>query len=220
MKISTKCLGLAAMVVLYSPTMSANSISVETGAGLGGTTYALKCTPDGGTDKAFVESDHPTAETTFSAEFRILAETDFRNDFDLNRVMEIAVAFGNNVPSRNLVFGVQRAANNPNNFRLWAYARNNDTGKLFPYVVFNFTPDTDTLVKVEWQAASGPSTDDGIIRIYKNGNLISQRTDIPGYGHDIERIRFGLPTGSPNTGTTGAGSLYIDEVVLLRTITP
>jgi len=216
-----KYLGLVAVALLVVPVAGANSIDASIpGTGLGGTNHALKCLPDGLDDKAFVEADEPTAETIFSVEFRILVETALRDDMELLRVMDIAVAFGNNVPSRNLKFGFQRAKYNPVNHRFRVYARNNDTGKLRPYVVFNFAPGTDTLVKIEWQAASAPGANDGIVRVYKNGTLKSERTDIPSDGQDVERIRFGLPVGSVNTGATGAGSFYLDEFVLTRTISP
>jgi hypothetical protein len=216
-----KHLGLMAAALLIAQIAAgANTINVAPGTGLGGTTYALRCVPDNGTDRAYVQSDEPTAETVFRVEFRILAEIALRDDLDFNRVLTLGVAFGNNVPSRNLLIGIQRAALNPNNFRFWVYARNNNTGRLFPYVVFNFTPSTDNRAMVEWVAGTSPGSDDGIVRVYKNGNMISERTDIPGDGQDIERIRFGLPVGSANTGTTGAGGVLLDEFAMFRTLAP
>lgn len=206
---------LAALSLMTVAPALANSIQVVgPGQGLGGTGYSLLVTADGGTDKAYVETTTPSEEQVFRAEFRLLITSGL--NLDVGKVLEISIAFGTNVPSRNLKIGIQKIANG--NYRVWGYARNNATGLLFPYVVFNMVPDADTQVGIEWQVASA-ADNDGIVRLYKNGVLRSERTDVASFGNNIDRIRFGAPIGSAATGAAG-GTYTIDEVALFRSLTP
>lgn len=208
-----KLITLFAVLALAAPAAFANSITVVgPGQGLGGTDYSLEVVADSGSDRAYVETSAPAEETVFRTQFRIRIDSSL--NLDVGKVLDISVLFGTNVPARNAKFSIQKLANG--NYRLWAFAANNDTGKLFPYVVFNVAVDVDTLVDFEWQEATA-ADNDGIVRLIKNGGATSERTDVPSNGQNIDRVRFGAPVGTVATGAAG-GTYRIDEVTMFRTL--
>jgi hypothetical protein len=164
--------------------------------GLGGSEHALEVTLDGKAKKSFVRSKHPVDERTFSLSFLLLA-----NSVDLGgREVEILRLSGGrkNVELRLEEEGGQYFVG------LWA---GHDKGA--PELVGRTTVPARREVKlsIEWNRATGPGHNNGIVRLFKKNRLVAEATDMDTDQLKVSDVRLGLPGGSRGTG---GGSFLID----------
>ena len=201
------------LVSLIAPaTVAANSIGVVPG-GLSGTGFALEVTPNSGSDKAYVQSDHPDNDKRFNLDVTINPQTVTLQD---HKLLEVFKAFG--APQHHIRLNLEWNAS-LQNYKLWLWVRENSdvasdkyrfVGKL------TLLPNTENDIRIEWGAATGPGTLDGFARFLKNGQIKGEVTNLDNDERVVNMFRVGLPGGSVGTGATGANSFLMDEVVATR----
>lgn len=201
------------LVLLAAPAIvAANSIGVVPG-GLSGTGFALEVTPNSGSDKTFVQSDHPNAETRFNVEMTIDPQTVTLQD---HKLLEVFKAFG--APQHHIRLNLEWNES-LQNYKLWLWVRENSDVAADKYRFagkLTLLPNTESRIRVEWGAASGPGASNGFARFLKNGQVKGEVLNLDNDERVVNMMRVGLPGGSVGTGATGNNSFIIDEVVATR----
>ena len=188
---------------------SANTIEVNANAAMNGTNFGLEATPDDSGTKAFVQSDHPSAETSYNVEFYVNPNT---LNLQNNKLLDIFRAFSS-APNNHMRFQLQWK-DSKSNYKIRVLVRENSTGKFRIVGKITLLPSTDTLLKVEWTSGAG----DGTCRVLKNGKEKANVTDLTNDAYTVDYVRLGIPAGSNGTcvGGTCVGSIFLDEFVSTR----
>lgn len=220
----TIALGLAALIA--GPALANNSIAASTAAAIDGT-YGLAVTLDGSPNKADVRNlrpdnpgdpPGPNDETTYRASFKInMNDVVMNEDFTHNIFTMRALAGGpSGVDNRNeLRISVKWKGADVNPFKLRMSCRQDD--KSWAYVGGHSLPRPGVrTITVEWQASSAPGANDGICRLYVNGVLRGERTDIDNDQRTIGAVWMGVDGVRPGT----IGTQYYDSFESFRTLSP
>jgi hypothetical protein len=211
-----KNLVLAATLItclVLTGTAQSNTVDVVAGAAMNGTNFGLEITPDGTSTKAYVQSDHPSGETTYNFEFYI----DF-NDLVTKHGKQFTIVevFRNSPVKKHLfVFAVWRS--DLGKWKISVKHRENtavanDKKQYIGRITAN--AGAPMVLRVELVTGAG----DGSVTIYKNDNQKGQKTGLTNDDRIVDKIRVGLPLGSENKCPVGGctGSFYIDEFVSTR----
>jgi hypothetical protein len=164
--------------------------------GLGGSEHALEVTLDGKAKKSFVRSKHPELERTFSLSFLFLA-----NNVDLGgETVEILRLSGGR---KNVELTLEQKGSKYL-VSLWA---GHDTGAL-EFIGRTKVPRRRAVkLGIEWQRATGPGHDNGIVRLFKKSRVAAEATQMDTDQLRISEVLLGLPSGSKGTG---GGSYLVD----------
>ncbi len=201
------------MLVLTAGTAAAgNTLSVTTGAALTGT-YGLAVSHDGSSaNAAYVESDHPTNETTMNIEFQMKPNgLSFAAVKDLDMILlargdaagenQIKVFVRQGATALKLVVLVQDAS---------PAHRSDGFTKL---TAANINPAKTSNIRLEWKAESSAGAHDGYMRLYKQGSLIDEYTAVQDFGANIDKVYLGIPA---NVQANASGGYYFDNYVSTR----
>lgn len=192
------------LMTAAAPVLAANSLSVNASAALDGA-FGLEVIADGTASDAYVSSEHPTAEGTYTVRFKIdpadytMATTDGANFVRIGRAIETG-------SGQHILLFLQRVAPS-GNFRLLSWVRWNDGVFRFGTGVFltsGATP-TPTEVEVTWVAGSPGS----ITMTNITGGQTASRNDITNSDWVVDTFHWGIFTGpgNPNFGFTGSYDL-------------
>lgn len=200
-----KVLTLAAVAVLAVPmaALAANSLSVNGASALEGS-FGLQVIADGTASDAYVSSEHPTDESTYTMTFWIdpanypLAEATFVR---IGRAIEVGAG-------QHLIVFLQK---NNGNFRLLTWVRRDDGIFAFGTGIFltsGATP-TPTQVEVSWVQAAPGGNDGGVTMTNLTGGQTNSRLDLDNDTWEVDTFHWGLFTsaGNPNPGTVGSFKL-------------
>jgi hypothetical protein len=195
------------------PGYAVNSLSVNASAALtgssgsacGGSPCGLQVLMDSGSD-AYVQSDHPAAETTYNVTYRI----------DPNGIAlpgtKYFVVFNARKDTAGHALHIlhyMRRNAGETQWKLIVWVREDTAG--FPWQsVANFRINPDTEVKMEWGAGAGS----GFIRVFKNGVLKGQATGLQNNSYNVDQVQFG--TTFATTAGAVSGSYFLDEFLSTR----
>jgi len=185
-----------------------NSLAV-TSPGLGGTNFKLSVTSTGvDANQTWVQDNSPVCEATYNYDVKI-ATPGLLLDAD-DKVL--AINLRQESPAGVAIRCTLKQAVNGNNNVLncisakdgggWQYA-----GKA-PYGL-NATPD----IRLEYVRDSGGG--DGIIRMFKNGNMVHEKLTYSNSSYCIDRFRMGITQNLP-ANTRPAGDFEFDNIVETR----
>ena len=164
--------------------------------GLGGSEHALEVTLDGKAKKSFVRSKHPVEERSFSLSFLFLA-----NYVDLgDRTVEILRLAGGR---KNVKLTLEEEGGE---YLLGLWAGHNK-GALELIGRTRVPARRGVKLGIEWQRATGPGHNNGIVRLFKKNRVVAEATDMDTDQLKISDVRLGLPSGSKGTG---GGSYFVD----------
>ena len=211
----------AAALLLVAGAGAANLTVVSPGLGPGTSATCpsgckLAVNMVGDTVKAFVESGHPESELVYRFQFFIdvnnlpmVEQSGFRilearkTGSDARVLLQVILFFKNGVHKvRGVVFDDQGVRRRVGQFNLKA------SGK--------------SLLEFEWAAASGESTNDGLLRM-KKGINVKGKTDVDNYflgDAGIDETRLGYVKGSGVNIAALVGTFYLDEFASFRTLAP
>ena len=165
-----------------------------TGA-LNGTRFGLECSVDGTKHRSYVEDKRPRDETTFKVGFLIDPNTldmSRRSSIDVFRALQIG-------PRKNvLVITLKKTSRG---FKVvFKVQEENGSQRL------SLRIKGATRIAAEWAAATGSSSNDGMLQIFHNGKRKRSKNglDTP---FKIDTARFGVVTSKKVLG----GSLFLDE---------
>ena len=97
-------LGAAALLLVATSAMAANSLTVNGAAALNNTTFGLQVTVDGSSNNVFVESQHPTGESHYRALFFVCPAS-----LSLNPNSSVRMgAIGDNALGQHIVIFMRR----------------------------------------------------------------------------------------------------------------
>lgn len=199
----------AANLTVVSPGLDASQTSAQCPTGC---KLAVNMTSD--TTMAFVISQEPVGETTFRADFWI-----FHNNIVLPtapvKTIRIIELRKDAPAARILAFAAIYFRDGRHKINFMAHNDDNSVRPVGGYVLGLSGPNKFTL---EWQAASAPGANDGLVRVTK-GAEVKQITDYNYYngGTGVDQVRFGVvkpPEASIN------GTFFLDSYSSFRTLAP
>jgi hypothetical protein len=194
-----------------------NSLEVTADAAMEGN-YGLRVHIDPGTlTQAYVQSDHPQQESHFRVSFWLDA-TNLDMPFPPNtNKCFVFMKFYRDSPSplqhtfvyicRNNVGTAYRIAlNTRKNSEFWYWLGGTFlSGDASPNPHF---------IEIEWQQAD-PGMSNGIARMWRDGNLVREATDVNNSDWNVDQVRVGIPP-DPKLGPTVSGSFDFDSYVSTR----
>jgi hypothetical protein len=164
--------------------------------GLGGSEHALEVTLDGKKKKSFVRSKHPVDERNFSLSFLFLA-----NNVDLaGRTVEILRFSGGR---KNVELTLEEEGGEYF-VGLWA---GHNKGALEQIGRTKVPARKAVKLGIEWERATGPGHNNGIVRLLKKNRVAAEATDMDTDRLTINDVRLGLPSGCKGAG---GGSFLVD----------
>lgn len=209
-----------AAAILVGTSAGAANLTVDTSTGIGpgssatcpsGCRLSVNMTSD--TVKAFLVSDHPTAERTYRFTFYINPNTINMPNKSGIRIVEARKG------SPGAVILLQGDLFFKDGLYKVRFSTFNDAGVIERVGQLTLNPDKNAFIEAEWQASSGASTNDGLMRIRK-GTKVKERTGIDNFvnGTDgIDQVRFGYV----KAGDSGiAGSFFLDDFSSFRSLEP
>lgn len=190
-----------------APAQAANSIAVNAGAALEGA-FGLRVTLDGTSSDAYVQSDHPTDEKTFTARFLINPGASAGLDPGENvRIMN----FSTQGCCQQVILFLSRSAGS-GNYRILGWARND--GGVFQQATSNFltsgaTP-TTSQVEVAWTAATSAGANNGSMFVTVGAAAPNGRSDLDNDTLEVDTVRWGAFVGGNPSAVVGnwAGDSY------------
>ena len=171
---------IMSVIVVMALGVEATQLEVIPAAALGGSNYGMRTTFDGGTDGVLVRDNSPSSETVYRAQFG------YRNritSMTLADTHQIFRARGQN----ETVLRVQ-IKSTPSGYIMFVWARLDNGGYSAP--LMTFVPNVHQMM-FEWAAATSPGANDGILRIYKSGNLIRENTNLDNDTFVIDFVQLG-----------------------------
>lgn len=202
------------------PAFAQNSLNVNaaaainsTGTACGGQPCGLQVNVVDNTSDAYVQSDHPNGEKTFTARFWI-DPTNFNIPLVAGSNSHRFMRF-NNQGCCQLVIGFLTRSTGSGNFRTIWWGRNDAlTFQLLAaqFLTSGVTP-TPQHLEVTWTAASAPGANDGSFTLTNLGSAASTgRNDLDNDTQEIDRVQVGTFVGSGS----GTGNYYFDEYESFR----
>lgn len=205
---------LAGLMVMAAPVGAANSLSVNGAAALSGD-YGLEISLDGATPQhVFVEDDSPNNEPVYRAEFAINTNDYTGAVTDKHALLKLRDLDG---PINNhLTIGIRQDASG-----LIAYVKIVDADH--PLGIFRASNTQafetqlpqGTTVQLGIEFQQGPSNN-GIVRLYKNGVLKREHTGLNNSDSDVDRVQWGSIGIRPSS--TPSGSYYLDDFQSFRSL--
>ena len=203
-----------AMVFGASGAFAVNSLDVNANAALGGSNFGLEVLIDGSTNGVYVaENAQHNNETIYRAEWRMnhnniaMDEGAGHNVFLARQVM----------PNRNNL-RVSLAVLS-SEYKVIYRAKKEGAGTAFCGKFTINAAGGGARAGVEVVPASGAGMNNGICRLFKNGAMQFENTNVSNFGLEVDAVRFGAPKGSDIDATT-SGSFYLDDFQSFRTLAP
>ena len=205
----------AGIIVIVSLVMvvgvEATQLDVLAVAALGGSSYGMRTTFDGGTNGVLVRDNSPSSETVYRAQFG------YRNritSMALGDTHQIFRARGQGgYPTNETVLRVQ-VKSTPSGYIMFVWARLDNGG--YSAALMTFVPNVHQMM-FEWAAATSPGANDGILRIYKSGNLIREKTNLDNDTSVIDFVQLGAFS---TVDATTVGHQDFDNFFSYRTFAP
>jgi hypothetical protein len=207
--------GLGALT-LAGVAMAENTLEVLPEAAMNGTNYGLKVIIDPGSlDEAYVQSDHPQTESHFMVSFWVDA-THLDLPITGGNKCFVFMKFYRDAPSPQQHTFIYLCRNNDDT--AWRIALNvRKDSEFWQYVGGTFLSGDASpnphFIEIEWQQASGGNN--GIARLWRDGALRLEATNIPNSAWNVDRVRVGIPP-DPKLGPLASGFFYFDEYVSTR----
>ena len=236
---------LAALVMTAGAAFAANGVSVETNAAQDGT-FGLELTTDGSTNATFVRDNTPDAETVYRASFWVDRDGIGTANPDGGLFLD---SCGGTCSTRFVMFRAGDQFHNGGGSDVTAlriimtrlavdggdgprYAlrlgvRNDFGGFVFIGAPLLTNTATRKWVTIEWQAASGPASADGVARVYQGNavgvtTLLGESTTIQNFTHNIDYVQLGAVSGLADQASDAntRGVTYFDSFESYRTMLP
>lgn len=190
-------LGLLAV----APAQAANSIAVTAGAAIEGS-FGLHVTLDGTSTDAYVRSDHPTDEKTFTARFWV--EPNALGSLTGGNSIRFLIASTEGCCQQ--VIGFISKSAGTGNFRIITWLRND--GGTFQlggntFLTSGATP-VAAQVEITWTAATAPAANNGSIFVSVNGGTPNGRSDIDNDTLEVDSVRVGAHVGGNPSAASGS----------------
>jgi len=209
---------VCAVALLAAPLALANDLNVVNTNVISGS-YDLEITLTGDNDPCYVESQHPSAETGISIEWKMKV-TDMALGGGAGQVRNLRVMKGIStfpapgaVGAEHLVVFLKRPYDGSSNYRIRVMT-GTDAG-FFTTCAEGFfaIPNVAKTVRVEWVAGTVPWSNDSRCSVYVNDVLLGEAmTNFVDY--NVDTVRFGaFQLTHP---TAGSGHYKIDDVVITR----
>lgn len=182
-------ISFTAAVLLTSTATFGSSLAVNPTAALGGSSFGLEVTVDNGGD-AYVQSDHPDQETTYTMRFRIRVP----NDFSIPMGQYIRILRTNDTLGQNLILFLGRDAANQYRMAAWA----NDDGGTWrncgPGIFLDFPgAPVDREIELTYSSSTAPGANNGTVTLTKIGTAqVSTRSNLDTDTRVINRTRVGV----------------------------
>jgi len=214
--LSVLMVGLGALA-LAGVAMAENTLEVVPEAAMNGTDFGLKVIIDqGALDYAYVQSDHPNDESHFKVGFWLDATgLDLPIAPQVNKQFVFMKFYSDTATQQHTYVYICRN----NEDTAWRVAlnvkRDNNT---FFWVGGTFlsgaTAPNPHYIEVEWQAAD-PGMNNGFARLYRDGVLKREVTNLDNDTWRVDYVRVGIPP-LPRLGPAASGYFYFDEYVSTR----
>jgi len=209
------------ITVLTAHALGAADLQVTTVAGIGPGTGApgspcatgcgLQIDMTGDTNKAYVVSSHPSSERVISVEFWYHPN----NTLGPDKTSVVLLEARKGAPNAQVLMKVSAVFKN-GRVKLRAFLQD-DSGSTIRAGQFDLNPTKKVPLRLEWQAASGASANDGSLSMINlSNNKTKSVTGIDNYlgGSDgIDEIRFGY-TKSGHVSIVG--SFFLDDYISSR----
>ena len=209
MKTAKIALMLTATIIMATGSAgAANSLDVNATAALEGN-FGLEINHDGSTNLAYVETDSPDGESIYRAQFMIHPEASFVMDGPNNHALLLARQDSPATSPFRLVLGRFRDGRQ---FIRAFFNQDNGNFRFLGGMIIGVG--STTTVMIEWSAATSNGANDGVMRMYKNGNLLQQRSDIDNDTYVVDRVRLGAAAW---VDASTVGSVYLDSFESYRT---
>lgn len=209
--------GLGALA-LAGVAAAENTLLVLPEAAMNGTNYGLKVMIDQGSlDEAYVQSDHPQAESHFRVSFW-LDPTDLDLPVSGSNKKFVFMKFYRDAPAPQQHTFVYIARNSSDTaWRISLVVRKDSEafrtiGAV--YLAGDTSPDPQ-FIEIEYQQASAVGANDGIARLWRNGVLKMDVTNVQNATWNVDMVRVGIPPGA-KLGPLASGFFYFDEYVSTR----
>ena len=187
---------IMSVIVVMALGVEATQLEVIPAAALAGSNYGMRTTFDGGTNGVLVRDNSPSSDTVYRAQFG------YRNritSMTLGDTHQIFRGRGQgSYPTNETVFRVQ-IKSTPSGYIMFVWARLDNGGYSQP--LMTFVPNVHRMM-FEWSAATAPGANDGILRIYKSGNLIREKTNLDNDTYVIDFVTLGA-FATVDAATTG-----------------
>jgi hypothetical protein len=196
-------LALAAAMLLTAGAAGAATLAVTNDAALEGS-FGMKITYNGSSNQVFVQDNTPESEPTYNFEFRhnfngivmpqeatqqiMLGRSDTpRNDLRVFMWCRNAQCQTGGSGQYNLVFQIRRDSADPGS--PWDHCARISAG-----------PNANVVFRVE--VVQGTGSNDGICRVFRNGTMLAELTDMQNDEMDLDAHRWG-GLAAVNTAITG-----------------
>jgi hypothetical protein len=199
--------------------MAENTLDVLPEAAMNGTNYGLKVMIDEGSlDEAYVQSDHPQAESHFRVSFWLDA-TNLNLPVVGSNKKFVFMKFYRDAPAPQQHTFVYIARNTSDTAWRIALVVRKDS-EAFRYLGGWFLsndgpPIQPQFIEIEYQQASALGANDGIARLWINGVQKCNVTNVQNSTWNVDMVRVGLPPGN-KLGPLASGFFYFDEYVSTR----
>lgn len=217
--LSVLLVGLGALA-MAGVAMAENTLQVVPEAAMNGTNYGLKVMIDQGSlDEAYVQSDHPQAESHFRVSFWLdVTNLDLPVSPAVNKKF-VFMKFYRDAPAPQQHTFVYIARNNADTAWRIALLVRKDSEAFRQigavYLSDNGPPTQPQFIEIEYQQASAVGANDGIARLWRNGVLKMEATNVQNATWNVDTVRVGLPPGH-KLGPLASGFFYFDEYVSTR----
>ncbi|HOC42010.1 MAG TPA: hypothetical protein PKJ99_03245 [Thermoanaerobaculales bacterium] len=205
------------VLTLAGVAMAENTLEVLPEAAMNGTNYGLKVNIDQGSlDEAYVQSDHPQTESHFRVGFWLDATgLSLPVTPPVNKKFVFMKLYSDSQTKQHTFVYIMRN-NEDTAWRIGLNTkRDNNT---FFWVGGTFLSNSNSpnphYIEVEWQQAD-PGMSNGYARLYRDGVLKREVTDLDNDTWNVDRVRVGIPP-LPRLGPLASGYFYFDEYVSTR----
>lgn len=178
----------ACLLCLVTPVAAQNTLTVTNAAAMEGT-WGMQVDADGSSNLVWVRSLHPANEKSFTAKwlFRPINVIHEGNQ----KIMGIHHwrGTGGNILK---IFYRQGEAGNKKLIVRYKDDLASQADGFGATQGINVNPAVNTLLQVDWTAASAPGANDGTLNLWKQGALVRSVTGIDNDDQDIGRVTMGL----------------------------
>jgi len=215
-----RCLFVVSVITVFAfaPCVSANTIFVDTTCNIA-STYGLCVQLDGGPERTYVLDFSPAGETTYRGSFTIRPAT-LNMTPPNNHVILLAMQENASPPPVNMgVLRLVLVKAPGDRFFVRGFARLDGSAfyRFIGGVGLGSNPNKPWRIGWEWQAASFPGANDGILRLYRDDQLMIGRTDLDTDTWAIDLVRMGC-VAFPDASSSGI--YHMDTFESFRTLAP
>lgn len=173
------------VIVVMALGVEATQLDVIPAAALGGSSYGMRTTFDGGTDGVLVRDNSPSSETVYRVQYGYRNRITSMTLGDTHQIFRARGQGG--YPTNETVLRVQ-IKSTPSGYIMFVWARLDNGGYSQP--LMTFVPNVHQMM-FEWAAATSPGANDGILRIYKSGNLIREKVNLDNDTYVVDFVQLG-----------------------------